>query len=45
LFLISGIAWDHINVFPTYENYKSIWDFIERLLMVAFLYTTNMIVK
>jgi UDP-N-acetylmuramate: L-alanyl-gamma-D-glutamyl-meso-diaminopimelate ligase len=24
LFLISGIAWDHINVFPTYENYKSI---------------------
>src|SRR5690606_34667615 len=19
--LISGIAWDHINVFPTYENY------------------------
>lgn len=21
--LISGIAWDHINVFPTYENYVS----------------------
>lgn len=20
--LISGIAWDHINVFPTYENYR-----------------------
>lgn len=20
--LISGIAWDHINVFPTYDNYK-----------------------
>ena len=20
--LLSGIAWDHINVFPTYENYK-----------------------
>ncbi len=20
--LISGISWDHINVFPTYENYK-----------------------
>jgi UDP-N-acetylmuramate: L-alanyl-gamma-D-glutamyl-meso-diaminopimelate ligase len=19
--LISGIAWDHINVFPTYQNY------------------------
>lgn len=23
LALISGIAWDHINVFPTYENYVS----------------------
>ena len=21
--LISGIAWDHVNVFPTYENYRS----------------------
>lgn len=21
--LISGIAWDHINVFPTFENYKN----------------------
>ncbi len=21
--LLSGIAWDHINVFPTFENYKS----------------------
>jgi UDP-N-acetylmuramate: L-alanyl-gamma-D-glutamyl-meso-diaminopimelate ligase len=21
--IITGIAWDHINVFPTYENYKS----------------------
>ncbi|MEK6154419.1 Mur ligase family protein [Flavobacteriaceae bacterium 3-367] len=21
--LLSGIAWDHINVFPTYENYKA----------------------
>ena len=21
--LLSGIAWDHINVFPTYENYES----------------------
>lgn len=20
--LLSGVAWDHINVFPTYENYK-----------------------
>ena len=24
--LISGIAWDHINVFPTYENYVSQFD-------------------
>jgi UDP-N-acetylmuramate: L-alanyl-gamma-D-glutamyl-meso-diaminopimelate ligase len=23
LAVITGIAWDHINVFPTYENYKS----------------------
>lgn len=23
--LLSGIAWDHINVFPTYENY--VWQF------------------
>jgi UDP-N-acetylmuramate: L-alanyl-gamma-D-glutamyl-meso-diaminopimelate ligase len=38
------IAWDHINVFPTYENYVNQFEiFIERLLMVAFLYTTNMI--
>jgi UDP-N-acetylmuramate: L-alanyl-gamma-D-glutamyl-meso-diaminopimelate ligase len=21
--VLSGIAWDHINVFPTYENYCS----------------------
>lgn len=24
--IISGIAWDHINVFPTYENYISQFD-------------------
>lgn len=24
--VISGIAWDHINVFPTFENYKSQFD-------------------
>lgn len=23
LSVLSGIAWDHINVFPTYENYRS----------------------
>ena len=25
--LISGIAWDHINVFPTFENYKAQFQF------------------
>jgi UDP-N-acetylmuramate: L-alanyl-gamma-D-glutamyl-meso-diaminopimelate ligase len=24
--LLSGIAWDHINVFPTFENYVSQFD-------------------
>ena len=30
--LISGIAWDHINVFPTFENYKKQFSiFIEKI--------------
>ncbi|WP_163444968.1 UDP-N-acetylmuramate--L-alanine ligase [Flavobacterium columnare] len=30
--LISGIAWDHINVFPTYENYVEQFDvFIQKI--------------
>ena len=30
--LISGIAWDHINVFPTYENYVEQFDiFINKI--------------
>ena len=30
--LLSGIAWDHINVFPTFENYVSQFDaFVENL--------------
>lgn len=30
--LISGIAWDHINVFPTYENYVEQFDiFIDKI--------------
>ncbi len=30
--LISGIAWDHINVFPTYENYLSQFEiFVEQI--------------
>ena len=30
--LISGIAWDHINVFPTYENYVEQFEiFIQKI--------------
>jgi UDP-N-acetylmuramate: L-alanyl-gamma-D-glutamyl-meso-diaminopimelate ligase len=30
--LLSGIAWDHINVFPTFENYKKQFSvFIEKI--------------
>ncbi|MFT4848200.1 MAG: UDP-N-acetylmuramate: L-alanyl-gamma-D-glutamyl-meso-diaminopimelate ligase [Sediminicola sp.] len=30
--LLSGIAWDHINVFPTYENYVEQFDiFLEQI--------------
>ena len=30
--LISGIAWDHVNVFPTFENYKQQFeDFVESM--------------
>lgn len=30
--LLSGIAWDHINVFPTFENY--VWQFEEFLRLI-----------
>ena len=30
--LLSGIAWDHINVFPTFENYKEQFDLFIRLV-------------
>ncbi|WP_444626492.1 UDP-N-acetylmuramate--L-alanine ligase [Flavobacterium columnare] len=31
--LISGIAWDHINVFPTYENYVEQFEiFIQKII-------------
>lgn len=33
--LLSGIAWDHINVFPTFENY------LEQFRIFAGLITTN----
>ena len=29
--VITGIAWDHINVFPTFENYKSQFEILSRL--------------
>ncbi|MEA3496647.1 MAG: Mur ligase family protein [Bacteroidota bacterium] len=36
--LISGIAWDHMNVFPTFENYKKQFiDYIESLPLNAVL--------
>jgi UDP-N-acetylmuramate: L-alanyl-gamma-D-glutamyl-meso-diaminopimelate ligase len=34
--LISGIAWDHINVFPTYENYVEQFEILLKLQMVEF---------
>ena len=30
--LISGIAWDHINVFPTFENYVEQFEIFARLI-------------
>jgi UDP-N-acetylmuramate: L-alanyl-gamma-D-glutamyl-meso-diaminopimelate ligase len=37
--LISGIAWDHINVFPTFENYKEQFKiFIEQIEEGGFLF-------
>ncbi len=30
--LISGIAWDHINVFPTYENYVAQFEMFIKLI-------------
>ncbi|WP_340074344.1 UDP-N-acetylmuramate--L-alanine ligase [Leptobacterium sp. I13] len=36
--LISGIAWDHINVFPTYENYVAQFEqFIESMVQGGIL--------
>ena len=37
--LISGIAWDHVNVFPTFENYKKQFGiFIEKIENGGFLF-------
>jgi len=31
--LLSGIAWDHINVFPTFENYiEQFWIFVDSIV-------------
>jgi UDP-N-acetylmuramate: L-alanyl-gamma-D-glutamyl-meso-diaminopimelate ligase len=29
--LISGIAWDHINVFPTYQNVEQFEIFVDQI--------------
>ncbi len=36
--LISGIAWDHINVFPTFEIYKEQFQILARLTSEALVY-------
>jgi hypothetical protein len=32
----SGIAWDHINVFPTYENYVEQFEILSKNYVVVF---------
>lgn len=40
--LISGIAWDHINVFPTFENYKQQFAiFIDKMVNGGILIYNN----
>ncbi len=41
--LISGIAWDHINVFPTFEEYKEQFQFIQSIETMDTLYFVMMI--
>ena len=41
--VISGIAWDHINVFPTFENYKEQFSiFIEKIKEGGSLFYCNL---
>ncbi len=40
--VLSGIAWDHINVFPTYENYRSQFEtYLSNMEAGALLYYNN----
>ncbi len=39
--ILSGIAWDHINVFPTFENYVEQFDIFCSLINDAFIYNAE----
>jgi UDP-N-acetylmuramate: L-alanyl-gamma-D-glutamyl-meso-diaminopimelate ligase len=39
--ILSGIAWDHINVFPTFENYVKQFDIFCSLIQQSFIYNTE----
>jgi UDP-N-acetylmuramate: L-alanyl-gamma-D-glutamyl-meso-diaminopimelate ligase len=39
--ILSGIAWDHINVFPTFENYVEQFDTFCSLITDSFIYNTE----
>lgn len=39
--ILSGIAWDHINVFPTFENYVEQFDIFCSLINKCLVYNTE----
>lgn len=39
--ILSGIAWDHINVFPTFDNYVEQFDIFCSLISKSFIYNTE----
>lgn len=39
--LLSGIAWDHINVFPTFENYIEQFDIFCQLISETLIFNTE----
>ncbi len=39
--ILSGIAWDHINVFPTFDNYVEQFDTFCSLITDSFIYNTE----
>lgn len=39
--LLSGIAWDHINVFPTFENYIEQFDIFCSLIQSSLVYNSE----